>query len=113
MGWILIYVTIRFLQAVQEKRNLARLEEMEEDIKEERMNNLRKIANLDLGVREEMDKDGDGNVSFEEFKAYMEKKTTQKEKLKAIGVYLGDKVIDLAVVSLAVVSMYFFGISII
>ena len=86
---------------------------MEEGMeKEQKMKEIRKIAGLDEDVREEMDLDGDGNVSFEEFKSYMSRKKTRNEKLKAIGVFVGDKVVDLVVVSLAIVSMYFFGVSV-
>ncbi len=86
---------------------------MGEGIENDKMTEVRKIVGLDEGVRAEMDTDEDGKLSYEEFKVYMSKKRTQKEKLKGVGVYLGDKAVDLIVVSVAVVCMYFFGISII
>lgn len=64
-------------------------------------------------VREGMDTDGDGEISFEEFKAYMMTRKNRQSKLKAIVTYVGDKAIDMFVVGLAIVSMYFFGVSVI
>lgn len=91
---------------------------MEEGMeKEQKMREIRKIAGLDDSetLKEEMDIDGDGSISMDELREFMKSKEVakdRKKKLKAMGVFVGDKVVDLVVVSLAIVSMYFFGVSV-
>ncbi len=60
-------------------------------------------------VRQEMDVDGDCEISFDEFKAYVMSSRNKKEKMKALGVYVGDKAVDFVVLALTATAFIFFG----
>ena len=60
-------------------------------------------------VRKEMDTDGDCEISFDEFKAYVMSSRNKKVKMKALGLYIGDKIVDLAVIALTATAFIFFG----
>jgi len=61
-------------------------------------------------VRKEIDTDGDCEISFDEFKAYVMSSRNKKKKMQALGVYLGDKAVDFAVLALTAVAFIFFGV---
>ena len=73
---------------------------------------MKTIAALEAqdGVcKSDMDTDGDGSISISELKAALAKMNTAKEKRKAIMVYMGDKVADLFVVTVALVVFVYTG----
>ena len=74
------------------------------------MKTIAALEAQDGGVcKADMDTDGDGSISISELKAAVAKMNTNKEKRKAIMIYLGDKVADLFVVTVALVVFVYTG----
>ena len=74
------------------------------------MKTIAALEAQDGGVcKSDMDTDGDGSISISELKAAVAKMNTNKEKRKAIMIYLGDKVADLFVVTVALVVFVYTG----
>ena len=74
------------------------------------MKTIAALEAQDGGVcKADMDIDGDGSISISELKAAVAKMNTNKEKRKAIMVYMGDKVADLFVVGVALVVFVYTG----
>ena len=90
---MLVYPVLTALRKIQKKRK--RVDSMSEKSMEE--------------MRKEMDTDGDCEISFDEFKAYVMSSRNKKAKIKALALYIGDKAVDLAVISLTAVAFIFFG----
>lgn len=90
---MLVYPILMSLKKIQKKRK--RVDNMEEKgIKD---------------VRQEMDTDGDYEISFDEFKAYMMSSQNKKKKMKAAAIYIADKAVDLTVIALTAIMFIFFG----
>ena len=90
---MLVYPILMSLKKIQKKRK--RVDNMEEKgIKD---------------VRQEMDTDGDCEISFDEFKAYMMSSQNKKRKMKAAAIYIADKAVDLVVIALTAFAFIFFG----
>jgi hypothetical protein len=60
-------------------------------------------------VRKEIDVDGDCEISFDEFKAYVMSSRNKKKKMMAVALYVGDKAVDLMVIALTAVAFIAFG----
>lgn len=74
------------------------------------MKTIAALEAQDGGVcKSDMDTDGDGSISISELKAAVAKMNTNKEKRKAIMIYMGDKVADLFVVTVALVVFVYTG----
>ena len=74
------------------------------------MKTIAALEAQDGGIcKSDMDTDGDGSISISELKAALAKMNTAKEKRKAIMVYMGDKVADLFVVTVALVVFVYTG----
>ena len=92
---MLVYPILTTMKKIQKKRK--RVDKMEE--KKEMIGK----------VREEIDTDGDCEISFDEFKAYVMSSRNKKKKLIAAALYIGDKAVDLTVIALTAIAFIFFG----